>query len=241
LRLFCIVFKKSDDNISDPGKQAEDDETVERLGKRLCCQGAGAGISDIPGSGLLNGIELSKSAGEILIADSALGLVWKVDVNTGSHSVAIQVDEMKPPAQGLPMGINGIKIRDGYLYWTNTGEKFFCRIKIDEHGNAVGGTEILVLDCLGDDFVFDKKGDAWITHHGLNTVGAVKAGGGLVTVVWEMDQLTVDVGTACQFGRGAGDKDVLYVVTTGGMSAPVNGELTEGGKVVAVNTTTFDS
>lgn len=53
--------------------------------------------------------------------------------------------------------------------------------------------------------------------------------------------MTVAGGTTCQFGRGAGDKDVLYVVTTGGMSAPVNGELTEGGKVVAVNTTTFDS
>ena len=147
---------------------------------------------------------------------------------------------MKPPVQGLPIRINGIKIRDRYLYWTNTGEKIFCRIKIGEHSNAVGGTEILVLDCLSDDFVFDKKGDAWITHHGLNTVGVVKAGRGLVTVAWEMDQLTVAGGAACQFGRGAGGKDVLYVVTTGGMSAPVNGELTEGWKVV-VNTATFDS
>jgi hypothetical protein len=85
------------------------------------------------------------------------------------------------------MGINGIKIRDGHLYWTYTGEIFFCRIKIDEHGNVVGGTEILVLDCLGDDFVSDKKGGTWITHHGLNTMGVVKAGGGLVTVAGKMD------------------------------------------------------
>ena len=198
-------------------------------------------IADVPRSGLLNGMELlSASKGKILIADSEVGCVWKFDVQTGEHDMAIQVDEMKVPKEGLPMGINGIKIRDGYLYWSNTGMKYFCRIKIDEDCKAIGTTEILAKECLIDDFIFDKKGNAWLAQNTLNTVGVVKVDGGVVTVAGHMDKFDVAGGAACQFGKTPEDEHTLYVVTTGGLAAPVKGEM-EGGKVAAVDTTQFMS
>jgi hypothetical protein len=198
-------------------------------------------IAHLTGAGLLNGVELfSKEEGTILIADSEIGVVWKANVNDGKVENIIEVDEMKPlPPPALQIGINGLKVRDGYLYWSNTGLKLFCRIKIDGEGKAIGPVEFLERDILIDDFVFDKKGNAWLTTHGMNTLAVVKPGGGVVTAAGSIDKLTVAGGTACQFGRTSSDGDILYFVTTGGMSAPVNGTEVEGGKVVAINTTKF--
>jgi len=196
-------------------------------------------IAHLTGSGLLNGMEVLKSSeNTILLADSDVGCVWKVNVKDGKIEKLVDVDEMKsPPPPALQMGINGLKVRDEYLYWTNTGKQLFCRVKIDEDGKTHGDPQILETETLVDDFVFDKKGNAWLAQHGLNVVGVVKAGGGVITVAGKADELTIAGSTACQFGR-KGDRDILYVVTCGGLSAPVDGKM-EGGKVVAVDTSKF--
>ncbi|KAE9373968.1 hypothetical protein N431DRAFT_233856 [Stipitochalara longipes BDJ] len=198
-------------------------------------------IAHLPGAGLANGFELlSKEQGTILIADSDVGVVWKVNVKEGTVEKLIDVDEMKsPPPPSLPMGINGIKIRDGYLYWSNTGLQLFCRIKIDGEGKTSGPVEVLERDIIIDDFIFDKNGNAWVTNHPVNTLSVVKAGGGVVTAAGKPDKLTLPGVTACQFGRTSSDAKVLYLVTAGGMAAPVNGTEVEGGKVVAVDTAKF--
>ncbi|CZR65099.1 uncharacterized protein PAC_14999 [Phialocephala subalpina] len=198
-------------------------------------------IAHLTSAGLPNGMELfSKDEGTVWIADSQIGVVWKVNINDGKVENIIEVDEMKPPPPpALQMGINGLKIRDNYLYWSNTGLMLFCRIKIDGAGKATGPVEVLERGILIDDFVFDKKGNAWLATHGMNTLAVVKPSGGVVTAAGSIDKLTVAGGTACQFGRTSSDGDILYLVTTGGMSAPVNGTEVEGGKVVAINTTKF--
>jgi hypothetical protein len=198
-------------------------------------------VTHLTGAGLPNGFELlSREAGTILIADSELGAVWKVNIKNGNVDKVIELDEMKPPPPpAMQMGINGLKVRDGYLYWSNTAKMLFCRIKIDGEGKATSAVEILETDTLIDDFCFDKHGNAWLTQHGLNVLGVVKASGGVVTAAGSIDKLTVAGGTACQFGRTASDAAVLYFVTTGGMSAPVNGTEVEGGKVVAIDTADF--
>jgi hypothetical protein len=198
-------------------------------------------IMKLPDSGLPNGFALLPTAiGTFLFADSEVGAVWKVDVRTRTHEIAVQVDEMKaPPPPDMPLGINGIKIQDGHLYWTNTGKKLFCRIMIDHNGKAIGETEILAKDTLVDDFVFDKKGNAWLAQNVLNTVGVMKPDGVVVTAAGKTDQLTVAGGTACQFGRREEDEHVLYLTTTGALAAPIGGTQIEGGKVVAIDTTSF--
>jgi hypothetical protein len=198
-------------------------------------------IAHLTGCGLANGLELlSKADGTILIADSEAGVVWKVNVNNGEVEKLIEVDEMKsPPPPSMPMGVNGVKIRDGYLYWSNTGQQLFCRIKMDSKGMTSGSVEILEREIIIDDFVFDKKGNAWVACHPVNTLGVVKPGGGVVIAGGSIDKLTLAGGTACQFGRTSSDADVLYYVTSGGMAAPINGTEVEGGKVVAIDTAKF--
>lgn len=196
-------------------------------------------LVDLKDVGLPNGFELlSKEAGTILVADSSLGCVWKVNVNEESVEKLIEVDEMKPPPPPvMQMGVNGLAVRDGYLYWSNTTKSLFCRIKIDDNGAPSGAlVEVLESGVVIDDFCFDGFGNAWVAQHMMNTVGVIRAKGGVVTVAGSADQLTVAGGAACQFGRMQEDESVLYVVTTGGLSAPVDGSQVEGGKFVAIET-----
>jgi hypothetical protein len=198
-------------------------------------------IVDIPEAVLLNGMEtFSGPASEpfALVADSGLGVVWKVDPKTGKYSTFVAVQEMKPPAEGMPIGINGIKIRDGYLYWSNSGLQLFCRIAIGEDG-AKGETEVVKKDVFTDDFVFDDKGNAWLAQNVFNTIGVLMMDGNVVTAAGKADQLTVAGPTACRFGRGPEDQHMLYVATTGGIGAPINGTEFEGAKVISVDTRAF--
>ncbi|KAK0123748.1 hypothetical protein ONS95_008755 [Cadophora gregata] len=199
------------------------------------------GIADLSAVAFPNGFELlSSDEGNILIADSEIGAVWKLGVGDGKHEIAVKVEEMEPPAPpGMQIGINGIKIRDGYLYWTNTGKKTFCRVRIEENAEAVGDVEVLESDTLVDDFVFDDKGNAGLAQNVTNVIGVRRAAGGVVVAAGAGDELTVAGGTSCQFGRTDGDKHVLYVATSGGMAAPINGTVIEGGKVVGVDTSSF--
>ncbi|KUJ10203.1 uncharacterized protein LY89DRAFT_690005 [Mollisia scopiformis] len=198
-------------------------------------------LCDLTNAGLPNGFEtLSNDKSFFLFADSEVGALVKVDVITGASEVWVQVDEMKCSPEGLKIGINGIKYRDGYVYWTNTSKQLFCRIKIDDHGKIVGEAEIVTKDILVDDFVFDKKGNAWMMTHSNNTVVVVKTDGSLVTAAGELNEMTVAGGTAGQFGRREDDQHILYVTTTGALSAPVGGDKVEGGKIVAIDTSKFE-
>lgn len=198
-------------------------------------------VMNLTRMGLPNGMELlSKLNRTILAADSEKGAVFKIDIASGKHEIAIAVDDMKNPENPtVPIAVNGIKIRAGYLYWTTTSKALFCRIKIDEDGTAAGDVEILEQGLIGDDFCFDHKGNAWLAQNPLNTVGVIKAQGGTVTVAGKLDQLTLAGGTACQFDRKSGNEHILYVVTTGGLGGPVNGTDVEGGKVTAIDTSKY--
>lgn len=59
-------------------------------------------------------------------------------------------------------------------------------------------------------------------------------------VAGAVDQLTIAGGTSCQFGRTESNRNVLYVATCGGLAAPVNGTEVEEGKIVAIDTSTFE-
>ncbi|KAH8801343.1 hypothetical protein F5884DRAFT_889234 [Xylogone sp. PMI_703] len=198
-------------------------------------------VMNLTKTGLLNGMELlSKQNRTILTADSEKGVVFKIDIGSREHEIAIDIDEMKnSEAPQVPIAINGIKIRAGYLYWTCTSKALFCRIKIDEDGTVAGDVEILEQGLVGDDFCFDHAGNVWLTQNSLNTLTVINAQGGTVTVAGRLDQLTIAGGTACQFDRKSGNEHILYLVTTGGLGGPVNGTDVEGGKVVAIDTSQF--
>ena len=66
----------------------------------------------------------------MLVADAGKGSVYRFDVNTGTYSEAIK-DPTMAPSGGIPFGIDGIKVKDGVLWYTNIFRNSFHKVNID--------------------------------------------------------------------------------------------------------------
>ncbi|KAH9884619.1 hypothetical protein F4778DRAFT_762888 [Xylariomycetidae sp. FL2044] len=103
-----------------------------------------APISAAPGG--LNGMTALPALPHIVLsADSIQGAVYRTDTNTGQVDVAFQDDLLAAtdPSSPIPLGVNGIHISGGYLYWTNSQAIRFGRVPITQWGDRAGPMEIL--------------------------------------------------------------------------------------------------
>jgi sugar lactone lactonase YvrE len=206
-------------------------------------------ITAMPEAGLLNGVTglpHGSSSPAVLVADSGLGLVWRVDLATGAYETAVQVPEMAAvPGHAAPtLGVNGVKARGGYLYFSNSNRASIFRVAIDATGRAAKGAtaeRVAEFDADNiDDFAIDERGDYWAATNFDDTVAVAKMDATGVVVVGSPSELTVAGDTALALGgRTKRDKDVVYVVTGGGQARPVNGTVTEPAKVVVVDRSGF--
>lgn len=194
-------------------------------------------IEKLPEASFLNGMTaLDRRDGTVLISDSVCGLVWRLNVWTGKYEVVLQ-DETMVPAEGtrLVLGINGIRIYNGYLYYVNALRGLFCRVLIDlTTGKASGPYEVLETELPGDDFAMSADGVAYVTENGGNSLERVGADGIRSLITGGLNSSTIAGATSAAFGRTWWDRGVVYVTTSGGQAAPVNGTYTEGGKLVAI-------
>ncbi|KAI0134872.1 hypothetical protein F4814DRAFT_454279 [Daldinia grandis] len=204
----------------------------------------------IPEAGLINGI-ISVPGNEsiILAADSQLGAIFRVDVATGEYEVILDTPELKlTPGASIQLGVNGLKgmwknicrIRDGYAYLSNSNLFSIYRFQIDEQGYPIRGVEVEKVATVEgvsfvDDFTFDRHGNIWVATNTNNTVVTIGKDGRQSVVVGSLTELTVAGDSSLAFGKTLVDQDVLYVTTSGGIPAPVNGTVTEPGKIVAVD------
>jgi sugar lactone lactonase YvrE len=194
-------------------------------------------ISDIPEAGFLNGLTvLNKHTGTLLIGDSWKGTVYRLNPETGDYKVIHQDETMKPPA-GTNLGLNGIHTvtidRETFLYYTNSLKETLSRVKIDPvNGRAIGPYTTLATGVWGDDFTYDTAtGDIYVTGNFENIVTKLNRDGLVEKIIGAKTQLTVAGATSALFGEN--DK-ILYVATSGALAAPVNGTITEGAKIVAI-------
>ena len=202
-------------------------------------------ILDMPKATFLNGLELlSKQDGLLVVTDSGLGLIWEIDIFKREYKVLIDAPELKIASDAPPnvqLGVNGVHIRNGFLYFTNTSQGLFCRVPITPSGSGyeIGAIEILASAATGDDFTLDRFGNAWITQGAADeialVVGEGPRKGDVITVAGSPNTATVAGTTRCAFGRMEEDRDILYVVTNGGLALPPNGVVV-GGKVLALDT-----
>ncbi|KAM5353138.1 hypothetical protein ACJZ2D_016976 [Fusarium nematophilum] len=197
-------------------------------------------------SRLLNGVaSIPGRSDAILVADSANGLVGRLDLSSGIFDTSAFIFPEMAPTKGkaLPIGVNGINVYNGYLYWTWSYAASIYRVAITPAGlPAKRAKPELVADLSKsvsflDDFVFDTHGNIYAASNFDNTVIFINTKSGKwEAVVGAVNQLTVAGSTSVAFGRGKYDKNTLYVSTSGALGSPVNGTKTEGAKVVAVNT-----
>ncbi|KAJ7750807.1 hypothetical protein B0H16DRAFT_1549166 [Mycena metata] len=178
----------------------------------------------IPQSKLANG--LSTVPGDpdlVLAADSVLGAAFEVNVRTGAVRVLIQEAATAPIGPSGPppaLGINGLHVRAGVLYFTNSQRATFSRVPL-------GGSTVEVLGSGAfDDFTLDTEGRAWVTTNpgALTLFTPLKNG----TFEEEVVVNTVLNGpSSAAFGRdGARETKILYVTTRSGQVVAVD---TSGG------------
>lgn len=129
-------------------------------------------VADITTAGFLNGMTtLNAALGYILIADAYNGVVYRLNVYTGAYTVIIDDVNMKYlPGSITNLGVNGLKIRGSYLYWSNSGNPIFCRIPINALGKATGASEVVATAYNVDDFVFRSDGTAWMAQNQLQSL-----------------------------------------------------------------------
>ncbi|KAG0651228.1 hypothetical protein D0Z07_1949 [Hyphodiscus hymeniophilus] len=198
-------------------------------------------IANLPIADFINGMTTLDEE-HVLSADVYLGRVYKVDVKTGAYSIAINDPKMKFPANApTNLGVNGLKIKDSYLYWTNTAVGSLNKIQITSAGTPVGTSSVVTANVpRADDFIFKSDGTAFIAQNQEDELSVLLPGTSKAEVVAGSNTSTILAGvTAGKFGRLASDCERLYLTTSGGLAAPINGTVVVAGMVAYIDTAGF--
>ncbi|CAI6094986.1 unnamed protein product [Clonostachys chloroleuca] len=177
--------------------------------------------------GPLNGlVTLPWHPNFVLGADSTKGLVWRVDTTSGEAEVIIEDELLTPgPVGPFDFGVNGLKIFGDYLYFTCTKRRALGRVKIDEFGNKVEPAKLIAQfgaadsGAATDDFVMDKKGNAFVTVR-PNLLYKVSPAGEMTVVM----NGTIVAPASVALSR---NEKKLFVVTAGDEAASIGGQVVE--------------
>ena len=178
-------------------------------------QAAATLVTAIPEANTLNGLSAVPGCDDIvLVADSGLGAVWSVNLETGEYKIAIQAPEFQPTA-ALALGINGIKVpQAGQLLFTNSALDTYGVVHINSDGSAANASQNIatINTSTGLDDFSVGKGTAWIAAH-PSTVYEVAYDGAVNLAV---NSTALVSPTATSFSQ---DGCTLYI-TTGGAGGP---------------------
>lgn len=87
---------------------------------------------------------------------------------------------------------------------------------------------------MGDGFAVDQDGTVYVAEMTENVVTRVHLDGSQAVFAGNLNSTHVAGAKSAAFGRTESARSVLYVTTNGEISAPVNGSIVEGGKVVTI-------
>ncbi|OTB03623.1 hypothetical protein M426DRAFT_12341 [Hypoxylon sp. CI-4A] len=175
----------------------------------------------VPEAETMNGMAALPHHPHLLVsADSFRGCIWSIDTRTHEVSVLIEDTVLGPGAQtppsGIPaIGVNGLRVRGDHLYFTNSNQGTFTRVRIDPRGKPIF-----------DDFALDREGSAYAAVHSTEVFkitpdGAqtVLAGGGAGSLLKEPTSVAL-----------ANDGKSIYVSTGGDFTATPR----QGGQVIQI-------
>ena len=200
-------------------------------------------IAHLPSAKLLNGMTvLPTEPTTLLLADSSVGAVFALDPASGAVDtwLADAATMAAPPGRPVPIGINGVRYLDGFVYYNNLAARALFRQAVDPvSGRPAGyGPEALVPPSpdfvAGDDFAIARCSagvDVYLV--GENTLVKVSEG---PSGAWPWQPLVGGPNSTVLAGAtsAALDGSDLIVVTDGGLGAPVNGNFIEGGEVLRI-------
>ncbi|KAF9698377.1 hypothetical protein EKO04_003789 [Ascochyta lentis] len=187
-------------------------------------------LADTPHLSMINGLTALDSR-TLLLADSWAGDIASLDIRTGETAVWLgdETTASNFSAPGLPLGVNGIKFHNGYVYYTNTVRNSLNRIRVSSKGTAVGGVQVLAQGeaiAVPDDFAVLKDGSVVQGRPMSDELVRVGSDGKVVVIA------KVEGVTAVAMGRSEKDKKTAYLSSMGGFNA--DGSVKSGGRIVAV-------
>jgi hypothetical protein len=204
-------------------------------------------VVDMPHLGFANGMTtLDAKTGIVLIADSARGLIWSVNIRTGEQQLALKHPSMKPVEDmpPKPIGINGVRVYNlggtTYVYYTSMNKNLLVRVPVNPAtAEAAGKYELFQLPTgptdMGttpDDFCVDEDGVAYIAANVQNRVISVDTTGQIKAVAGGYKKTLLEGVTGVALGRFR-DQQILFASTSGGSAVPIDGYY-EGGKIVQI-------
>ncbi len=148
-------------------------------------------VAAVPDAAVMNGLALDTRRDTLYATDSTSGTVWKVSLKTDTASLWAQgAAFQRDPSTSSGLGVNGVKVHDGALWVSNTGQGTLLSIPIKRNGTA--GTPTTRATGLSgiDDFVFTGRGDQILAaQDGVNTASIVNGDGTHETVLTAADGL----------------------------------------------------
>ncbi|MEV5972593.1 hypothetical protein [Streptomyces sp. NPDC051921] len=147
-------------------------------------------MAHLPADGLPNGIALDEECGTIYVADSVRGVVWRVPVGEDAHTVWASGAALEPTVE-IPFGANGLKLHNGAVWVSNTGQGTLLRIPIGPGpDHAAGPVETRATGLTMDDFAFTGHGDTVLAALVLeDKLELVRPDGSHKTVLTQADGL----------------------------------------------------
>ena len=172
-------------------------------------------VASIPEAESLNGASIVTGNQDlILVADSSLGAIFRVDITTGQY-VEIEQNALLGPTSTFPLGINGIHMYGSNAYFTNSAQGIYGKIAFNSQGVPQSQPSVIAhalsSSLTYDDFALDSSGNAYVTNHPQELTKITQAG-----VQTLIDNSTAfDQPSSAAFGTTSGLTCTLYVVTAG--------------------------
>src|SRR5262245_43545070 len=136
-------------------------------------------LAQLPANALPNGIARRRHV--LYVADSVLGVVWKVPTGGGKATIWLDDPLLKPAFPGAA-GANGLQIFHNEVYVANSTQALIVAIRLNPDG-AAGAIRIHATGVPCDDFAFDAHGNLYATTGPFNTVLRVAPDGSLAPLL----------------------------------------------------------
>jgi hypothetical protein len=190
----------------------------------------------VPDTYGLNGMaSLPAMSRVVLSADSHGSCIYRINTLTRKVDVAF-ADPLLGHGATFKVGINGLKIFNGYLYFTNSGQGTFGRVKIADDGSKAGDIEIVARipgmppgkGHAYDDFTLDIDGNAYVTLH-TNEIVKITQDGIQTTFAGGNNSTIFKSPTSAAISQ---DRKSIYVATAGTTAGKIPGEIVFNGQVI---------
>jgi hypothetical protein len=155
-------------------------------------------VIPLPADSFPNGMALSESARELYIADSIRGAIWRAPLGGGSAEVWTEGEELAPTEI---LGANGLKVRGGFVWVSNSDQKTVLRYPIESDGTA-GAAQTVATGRALDDFTF--VGDTDVVAAALNLdneLALIRPDGSFQTLLTATDGLQTPSAVLEESGR----------------------------------------